>query len=66
MLGVYDPHFKIFRYASGSFLVNWAQKKILATKYYALGSKHFPAKKLFKITYEVFLQENFYCQARSI
>ena len=46
MCGVYDPHIKIFRYASGSFLVNWAPKEILAFKYYALGSKNFPAKKL--------------------
>ena len=38
---MYDPHFKIFRYASRSFLV-----KILAAKYYARGRKFFPAKKL--------------------
>jgi hypothetical protein len=41
ILGVYGSHFKIFRYASRSFLV-----KILAAKYYARGRKFFPAKKL--------------------
>ena len=45
----------VFRYTSGSFLVNWAPKKILATKYNALGSKHFPAIK-------VLWRENVYCQ----
>jgi len=38
---LYDPHFKIFRYAIRGFLV-----RILATKYYARGRKNFPAKKL--------------------
>ena len=38
-------HIKIFRFASRSFLVKWAPKRVLATKY-ARGSKNFPAKKL--------------------
>jgi hypothetical protein len=45
MLGVHHPHFRIFRYASGSFLVNWGPKKslLLTTR---LAEKNFPPKNL--------------------
>jgi len=42
ILGVYDPHFRVFRYASK---FSGRQLRILATKY-ARGRKNFPAKKL--------------------
>ena len=42
ILGVYDPHFSVFRYASK---FSGRQLRILATKY-ARGRKNFPAKKL--------------------
>ena len=46
ILGVYDPHFKIFRYASGSFLVNWAPNKFLPLNTTRLAVKIFPPKNL--------------------
>ena len=63
MLGVYDPHFRIFRYENGSFLVNWAPKKVLATKYYALGSKNDPAKNFLK---SLFLGGNIFTAKRVV
>ena len=49
MLGVYDPHFKIFRYAIGSFLINWAPKKFLPPNTTRFAVKIFPPKNLMYI-----------------
>jgi len=46
MLGVYDPHSKTFSLRKWKFSCKLGAKKILAAKYYALGGKNFPAKKL--------------------
>jgi len=43
-----------FRYTGGTFLVNWAPKKIIATKYNVLGNKHFPAINFLKLYIKFF------------